>query len=202
MFEPLSVFSAGVLSSVGPCVAPRFVAVAACTTRSSRPALVLGVFLAGLIGAYASFGFAVALLAGAFAHSSAVYGVVAAALFIGGCAAIARPGDEHDAHGRDKAVPALGGVFLLGASFAFVVSPCCTPLVVAILGFASGLGRPLEGAALLALFALGHAAPLILCGGTAARAAALLRRRALTQAASVAGGGLMLGLAGYYALLV
>jgi cytochrome c-type biogenesis protein len=200
MFEPLSVFSAGLVSSVGPCVAPRFVAVAACATRSSQPRLVLATFLAGLIGAYASFGFAATLLAGAFVHSSLVYAAVASALFAGGCVTIARCRHRHG----EVAVggPGLGGIFLLGASFAFVVSPCCTPLVIAILEFASGLGRPLYGAMLLALFALGHAAPLVLCGGAAAHAAAMLRRVALSQAASIVSGGLMLGLAGYYALLV
>ena len=64
------------------------------------------------------------------------------------------------------------------------------------------MGRPLYGAALLALFALGHAAPLILCAGTATRVVRMLRRLALTQAASIVSAGLMLALAGYYALLI
>ncbi len=201
---PGLVFAAGVISSIGPCVAPRFIAMSACASGTRRTSLVVATFTAGLIAAYASFGFAVSLFGGLRTSASVVYGVVAAGMLIAGIVALWRAdyhacNDEH----RKESPRSLGGIFLLGASFAFVISPCCTPLVATILAYTTVVGRsPAYGAMLLALFALGHAVPLIACGALSARVAHHLRRFALAQATSIVSGALMIALAGYYALLI
>jgi cytochrome c-type biogenesis protein len=199
---PLLVLVAGVLSSFGPCVAPRFIALSACAAQARRPKLVLLAFLCGLVSAYGSFGLAASLLAGARLYSSAIYLAVALGLFAGGLATIVH---ATPAPGRDdapKAERTLGGVFLLGASFAFVISPCCTPLVAVILAYTSFVGLPLYGAALLALFAIGHALPIVLYGAVSVRVSRAFLRFSLGQAVGVISGALMLALAAYYALLV
>lgn len=203
VLAPLLVLAAGVTSSFGPCVAPRFIALSACAAQARRPKIVLVAFLAGLIAAYGSFGLAASLLAGARLYSSTIYLIVAIGLSLGGLATIAHaaPGarGEEDAGATEQT---LGGVFLLGASFAFVISPCCTPLVAVILAYTSFVGLPLYGASLLSLFALGHALPIVLYGIVSVRVSRALRRFCLSQAVGVISGALMIGLGGYYALLV
>lgn len=199
---PALVFAAGALSSVGPCVAPRFIAIAGIVARSSgadRLRLV-ALFCSGLTAAYASFGGASALLGGSLRYSQWIYGVLAVAL---GCAGLATLWREGEACRRleRRAPRSAGGVFLLGASFAFVISPCCTPLVAGILAYTSAASDPGYGAALLAVFALGHMLPLFAAAIGAGRVTDALGRIVDGAAAGVVGGSLLLALAGYYAVL-
>src|SRR5579875_305599 len=101
------------------------------------------VFLAGLVAAYASFGTAASLLGGMRAYSSPVYAMVALALAVGGIVTLlhAEHCDDRMGPPAQPAQRSFGGVFLLGASFAFVLSPCCTPLVAMILAYTSLAGR-------------------------------------------------------------
>jgi cytochrome c biogenesis protein CcdA len=86
-------------------------------------------------------------------------------------------------------------------SSAFVVSPCCTPVVAGIAGLTALGGRCGEGIALLVAFALGHALPLLAAGALSARIAALLARPSASSAPAVVSGTLMLALAAYYGVL-
>jgi len=202
-FAPALVFGAGVASSFGPCVAPRFIAVVSCAGAShGRRTLVVPVFLAGLVVAYASFGIASGLLGRAIELSVWTYRLVAVAMLASGVVSLvrARPQAAH-AHEDEHAPTSLGAVFLLGASFAFVLSPCCTPLVAGILAYASTVGDPLYGATLLAAFALGHGLPVALLGLGAGRAVEALRRVSLHQATAVASSILMICLSAFYAVL-
>lgn len=120
---------------------------------------------------------------------------------IGGFAALWR-GEPHCAHPRAReAKGSAGGALLLGASFALVVSPCCTPLVVGILAYTSASGNALYGSTLLACFALGHALPVVGVAFGTSGLLAVLQRHAVRRAAGVVGATLMLGLAAYYAVL-
>jgi cytochrome c biogenesis protein CcdA len=90
---------------------------------------------------------------------------------------------------------------MLGASLSLVVSPCCTPFVAILSSVAFGVARTPLAALNIAAFALGHVLPLVAFGlGTAS-----IRKRFETtvpaRAVSAVNAGLMLGLAGYYALL-
>jgi thiol:disulfide interchange protein DsbD len=95
----------------------------------------------------------------------------------------------------------LGGTFLLGASSAFVVSPCCTPVVAGIAGLTTASGHTGEGVALLAAFACGHALPVVSAGALGTRVARCLRNVAASHASAVVAGTLMLALAAYYGVL-
>lgn len=59
----------------------------------------------------------------------------------------------------------LLGAFFLGILGGILSSPCATPVLVAILAFVAGQGNILLGVALLAVYAIGHCA-LILIAGT------------------------------------
>ncbi|HYZ14840.1 MAG TPA: cytochrome c biogenesis protein CcdA [Candidatus Acidoferrum sp.] len=196
------VFAAGLATSLGPCVAPRYVAVAALVHRSAHPGRVIAAFLAGLIGAYVALGLGAGVLGSLWSSSTAIYVLLAIALAAGGIVTLLRDHrDDHDHH-RTCAVPSnAGGTFLLGASSAFVVSPCCTPAIAGIAGLTTLGGRTFEGCLLLATFALGHGAPLLAAGALGTRISALFARLAASEAPAVIAGTLMLALAAYYGTL-
>jgi cytochrome c-type biogenesis protein len=205
------VFAAGVVTSIGPCAAPRYVAVTACAHAAARrPWTAVAAFAAGLICAYVALGAAAGALGALWAASTAVYAVVAAALVVSGVVTLARagggpnagggPGAHRGSHGP-RTGASSGGVFLLGASSAFVVSPCCTPVVAALAGLTLASGHGAYGTMLLAAFACGHLVPVLICGALGTRLSAALRRVAVSQAPSVVSGSLMLALGAYYGVL-
>lgn len=197
------IFAAGVVSSIGPCVAPRFIAaagLAAGRTRGQAVLLVLA-FVTGLTLTYAAFGAASSLLGRAAQFSAYTYWTVAAALALGGCITLWR-GETACVHRHESVRGAsAGAALLLGSSFALVVSPCCTPLVIAILGYASAGASAGYASMLLACFALGHALPIVSVAFGVNGASRFLERYAVRQAASVVSAALMLALSAYYAVL-
>jgi len=198
------VFAIGVASSIGPCVAPRFLALAACVTGNKNVARTVLSFISGLVVAYLLFGVAISLLSDLQIFASSIYVIVAGALVIGGLYTLWHARTTHDAceHPAGPKLLTWWRTALFGASFAFVVSPCCTPVVIAILVITARMGSPLFGMLLLAIFALGHSVPLIACGVAGARFNAFLSRFRLDQAAAIASGTLMLALGAYYVVLV
>src|SRR5579885_2045611 len=202
LWAPALVFASGAVSSVGPCTAPRFIAVAGITAHRSRgPALgACAAFIGGLVAAYAGFGAAAIVLARVLALSGVVYALLATVLAAAGAAALWRDGRCTRDH-SERTPQSLGGVFLLGASFALVVSPCCTSLVAAILASSAPASSPGLGAMLLAAFAAGHTAVLFLAAFGAHGVSRILQRYAIGEAGSVIGGTLMLALAAFYGAL-
>jgi cytochrome c biogenesis protein CcdA len=216
------VFGAGIVTSAGPCAAPRYVAVAALAHAARAPWRTVAAFTAGLVAAYVALGAAagaVGTAAGAlgalWSASTVIYALLAAVLLAGGIATLLRagaqsPGDAcaHAGTVRDtrdacraRGSASLGGAFLLGASSVVVVSPCCTPVVAAIAGLTLANDRAAEGVGLLAAFAFGHAVPVACIGALGDRFAGALRRLAASQAPAIVSGSLMLALAAYYGAL-
>jgi cytochrome c-type biogenesis protein len=195
------VFFAGAVTSLGPCVAPRFIAVVGLTSSREprRAATMAASFVAGLVAVYACFGAGASLIGHLAQISSWVYGVVAVALGIAGITTLWK--EERIPHGHTRYAVGEGGSFFLGASFALVISPCCTPLVVGILAYASAAGSPFYGTSLLACFALGHALPILGAALGARGVTGIFQRLAVRQAAEVLSAAMMLVLAAYYAVL-
>jgi len=194
------VFGAGIATSIGPCVAPRYIAVAALATSARHPGRVLAAFALGIIAAYVAIGSAAGLTSALRAGSSIVYALLAAALITAGAFALVRGAERPHAH--DVRLPvSVGGTLLLGAASAVVVSPCCTPVVAGIAGLTMVSGRPLEGVALLTCFAAGHVVPAILAAASGRRGTAIFARAAATGASNVVSGTLMLALGTFYGLL-
>ncbi len=198
------VFATGALSSVGPCVAPRFIAAAGLTGGRARreSSIVMLSFISGLVVAYAGFGAAASLVGKAAQFSTYIYYALATALAFAGGAALWGTAETHRCiHFKVRRSTGIGASFLLGASFALVVSPCCTPVVIAILAYTSASGDALYGSTLLAVFAVGHALPLLGVGFGVQQLGELLAGPRLRAAASTASATLMLSLAAYYAVL-
>lgn len=201
-WAPAIVFGTGALTSTGPCVAPRFIAIAGLCSRGGRAAALLacGSFAAGLAFVYAAFAAIASLLPAALWHSRFIYALIAAGLLAGGVLKLWR-----DAHAcRSMARVASAGAaapFLLGAGFGFVVSPCCAPMILGILSLESGAGDPARAAMLLACFAAGHALPLFALAFGASKVADAFNRPDVRAACSVAGGSLLMTLGAYFAVL-
>jgi cytochrome c-type biogenesis protein len=203
-FSFLLLLFAGILTSIGPCIAPRYIAVTALAGAARRPLPAIGAFVAGLIGAYVLLGFAAGGLGMMVGLASTMNSILAVVLFIGGLLTLARARVEgaacaHTRHGStfDRSI---GGVFLLGATSALVVSPCCTPVIVAIFATSSAMGRPIAGALSLGIFALGHTLPLMVAGFAGATFRNLARI-ATSQAPGIVAGALMVALGLYYGAL-
>jgi cytochrome c biogenesis protein CcdA len=159
-------------------------------------------FVFGLIFAYASFGAIAALVGRLLQFSTAIYALLALAMACCGTALLWREPRTECGNGRGAGHhTGAGAAFLLGASFALVVSPCCTPIVLGIIAYTSASGDPLYGSTLLAVFALGHALPVLCVGAGAQRLALILSNGIVKHAVSTTAAALMFALAAYYAVL-
>jgi cytochrome c biogenesis protein CcdA len=127
---------AGTVTSFGPCVAPRYVAIAALLGERRRT-LTIAAFVAGMVTAYTALGFGAGLLAQVAGHASSLYVVLAAVLAAGGLITLCREPSCDHAHHSFRACTQphrVSAVFSLGAASALVVSPCCTPILAAVVG--------------------------------------------------------------------
>lgn len=201
-WAPAIAFAAGALGSLGPCVAPRMLAIAALTVDKppNRGAGVVAVFAAGIIAAYSALALGGTLLWQALRYSAYAYAVVATIMAAAGIAALVRkPGCGR----APDALPAgsMSSVFLLGATSVATFSPCCTPLIAAAVVYAQGTGLTLAWLTLVG-FALGHMVPLVFAaaGSRAAKLTAFSTSDAQI-AAGVVSGALLLGGASFYYVL-
>lgn len=199
---------AGFVTSVGPCIAPRYLTIAAIAHADRRPIVATSAFIAGLMGAYAALGYFAGLLGSLWSLSSAIYAVLALGLIAGGSITLARAVPSDRRGHTCAATPAtagerrsIGAIFLLGAASALVISPCCTPIVAAVVATSTSIGKPLAGALLLLGYAAGHAAPLFFAGSIGARISRLVPRRVTAQAGGIVSAVLMLALGIYYGVL-
>jgi cytochrome c biogenesis protein CcdA len=192
----------GVLTSVGPCVAPRYIAVAA-LLEGRRPYLTIAIFVSGILVAYAALGFGVGILGTLARHASVVYCILAATLAGAGMKTLLQaPRCVHDRHGKNERSMPLSGAFSLGATSALVVSPCCTPVVAAVVGMTAFDANVLSRVTLLVAFALGHTLPLFLAVSGNAFAGRTLLALNDGCAPTVVSGTLMIALGIFYGLLV
>lgn len=190
-------FAAGAVSSLGPCALPRCIAAAGLASRSFRESVVrFAVLQSGLTAGYCILGLGSSVLAALVRHSIAFYVALAALLFFSGLRLLMR---EHTScSGSSTPRRAPGGTFLLGTSFAFVVSPCCTPIVLAV-GTLSP--APAYAASIMAVFAAGHGVTMLAAVTGAQALQQRLRAAVLERASGLFSGTLLIALSAYYAVL-
>lgn len=193
---------AGLVGSLGPCAAPRMIAAAGIgsdRTPVRRRCRLMASLIAGICCGYVTLGLAATVLLRMMQMVGILYvAMCVVLLFVGIKSIVASDGVTSGSgccHGRG----ANGASFFAGMSFALVVSPCCTPIVAGIAAFAQANGDWIYSGLCMACFALGHSAPLAIVGF----ASLTLRERMLRYAPAVGviNGALLLGLAGYYAVL-
>lgn len=193
---------AGMATSIGPCVAPRYVAIAT-ILDGERRALRLVAFIAGVVVVYAVLGLGAGLLGVVTQHASFIDALLAVVLASTGLVTLLRsPACEHERPATRVRTRHLSGIFTLGAASGLVVSPCCTPMIAAVAAFPALDVSPLTRAAMLAVFALGHTSPMLATGLTGAAFAQRVQRWTAGPATSVISGSLLIALGAYYGLLV
>ncbi len=194
------IFLAGLVTSIGPCVAPRYLALASLVSRRGV-ILTVAAFTAGIVTAYVVLGLGAGFVAALLAHTRIVDVVMAVVLVGFGMYTLLREPHECD---DEHAIPAprrASGAFTLGAASALVISPCCTPVIAAIAGLSAFDRDPWFAAIALAAFAVGHAAPLTVAGALGASFADRLRFVASTSAPAMISGTLTIALGCYYGLI-
>jgi thiol:disulfide interchange protein DsbD len=192
-------FGAGIATSLGPCIAPRYLALAA-IIGSRRPLLPIVTFAAGVVLGTIVLGSGAAAIALVVAHTAVIDAIVAVGLIACGIVTLVREPDacRHDPH---HAHAHISGAFALGVASTLVISPCCGPIIAAVAASGAADGDPRTTAAALAAFALGHVAPIVpigLLGTTFARPLTHLRA---TAAPAVISGALTIALGCYYGVL-
>ncbi len=190
---------AGVATSIGPCVAPRYAAVAAIASSGDRARLGrLLAFVAGTLTVYmavATVGSVVIRLAQA---TSVIYYLLALALIVGGIVQLVRDHD-HGSSAQPRHVPSFGAAFLLGAATSSTVSPCCTPILLGLGALSATTSGISTVAGLVVAFTVGHIAPVLVLFGAAGLLKSLLSNHGGAVATVAAAVTIALGC--YYAVL-
>jgi len=190
---------AGAATSVGPCAAPRYVAVV--SLRGSEGGIGrwvrTGAYIAGVTAGSIAIVLSSSLLANLVRVSSFVYLTLALGFLAAGLWSVFRREEpRHCVHH----VPTTGVSLSLGIASAFVVSPCCTPVLVALGAIAGNTGNAGYVLMVAAAFVAGHTGALV----AIARSFDFLRDRFGAQmgdAMNTVAAGLLIALSLYYAVL-
>lgn len=191
-------FVAGISTSVGPCAAPRYLALIGSlqSCRSRDRAVAIGTFAGGLATSYAACAFVAGVLGFVLMHSREMFAALAIAFCTSGILTmVARDGCAHHATGTQ---PSRG--FLSGFASGLVVSPCCAPFVAGTGILAAASGSAIDAAAALAAFLFGHVAPVLIAGGSSLAVPAGIRSATLRGAMATIGGTCSIALGLYYGL--
>lgn len=198
--EAATAFTAGLATSVGPCVAPRYLALSAIAARATGAArwFRIGSFVAGLLLCYALLAATASLIGRLTALSHIVYVALALGFLVFGLyALVVRRSYAHAPHRQSSCTGAL----VSGSALGLVLSPCCSPVIamLAAVGLSSGSLAASLGDALA--FTAGHVVPLVTIGFGFSALERLGPARTFSGAGTTISGGLALALAAYYGLL-
>ena len=191
-------FVAGISTSVGPCAAPRYLALIG-SVHSSRVrdrATSLGSFVGGLATSYAAFAFIAGAVGVVVMHSRELFAGLAIAFCASGVLTmVARTSCVH----REPDVHAGSG-FLAGLSSGLIVSPCCAPFVAGTGMLAAASGSPADALVLLASFLIGHLGPVLVVGVSSLALPSALPFSPVRSAITTIGGTCSLALGLYFGL--
>jgi cytochrome c biogenesis protein CcdA len=194
-------FGAGLAGSIGPCAAPRYLAVAGLAGGADgiARARTLATFIAGVMTGSVAAVFSSGLLARALALESQLY-LMLSVVFCGFGAWMLFVSEQHRCEKRHTAVTVTGGAFAAGAMCALVPSPCCTPVLLG-LGALAASSLSWWSALLAVCFAAGHLLPLGVVALGAEPLARTLVSDSTRSAARYVGAGLALALGAFYGVL-
>ncbi len=194
-------FSLGLITSVGPCVAPRYLALVALVensdakTRWMRSAW----FLGGLAVCYVALTAVTSWAVRIQSISEFVYAALALSfLLIGLNRLVVRVRCEH--WQASQPPTSRGWLWLVGAALGLVISPCCNP----VLGLAGTFSAGSSATAALVsttAFMIGHLGPIALAACGLGAGAKFLRIERWGDPVTTISAALMLALAVYYGLL-
>lgn len=186
----LVAFAAGAVSLLSPCMLPllpgwlAYLAGDAATGASRRARLVLhaAAFVAGFTVVFTVLGLGAGAFGGALVSSrrelEVVGGVLVALLGVAMFDDRVLPRRLRGGSGisSERRIGGPAGAAVVGVVFALAWSPCIGPTLAAVLTIAATGGEAVRGGALLATFALGIGAPLLLVAAFADRLLPRMRR--------------------------
>lgn len=192
-----SAFVAGVASSVGPCIAPRYLMLAAQLAVDEERARVPA-FIAGCLGGYLAYASAGALLAIFRMGTHVIYALLGVGLIASGVRTLLAA--HHAACASKARRPlSLGAASLAGLTSSLMFSPCCTPIAM-MFGFLASQSAGASGAGLLLAFGLGHTLPIALIAF--APSFPCIRNVPVSRdVRATIGGSLLVSVGGLYAIL-
>jgi cytochrome c-type biogenesis protein len=178
------VFAAGLLSAASPCVLAAIPLIIGyvggyAEGNRKRAALFSAVFVMGLSLTFTLLGAAASYFGQLldFLGNWLVYGFAALAILMGlhlmGIISVPLP-LQRSVHVNRRG---LTGAFLLGLLTGAVSSPCATPVLAVILGYASSEKNVLYGSILLFTYAIGHCALIFAAGLSIGIAESLINSR-------------------------
>ncbi|CAK6700538.1 cytochrome c biogenesis protein CcdA [Synechococcus sp. BA-124 BA4] len=182
------VFSAGLLTSLGPCslsLLPITVAYMAGFSSQEAPGRAWQrslSFAAGIVAALVLLGGTTSLLGRLYGQVPGVVPTVVALLAVVmglnllGLVRLPLPAGPDPELWRQR-VPAPLGPLAAGAAFGLAASPCTTPVLAVLLAWIAQQGQPMVGMLLLTCFGAGQVIPLMLAGTAAAAMPRLLALR-------------------------
>ena len=193
-------FAAGLGSSLGPCAASRYVALAALVSSTSGRGRWLQVasFIAGLLLCYALLAVTASLVGALIALSRFVYLGLALCFGILGLRTLT---NAQTCVQRRSADTSPGSAFITGGALGLVISPCCAPVIGIMATVAAASGSFRTGLLAGFAFMLGHISPLATVGIGLKIGERFRVGHAVEAAMSTVGGGLLLSLAFYYGIL-
>ncbi len=184
------VFTAGLLTSLGPCslsllpVTMAYLAGFGAEDQTAQPAWQRSLsFACGIILALVGLGLSSALMGRIYGQVPGLVPLLVASLAVVmglqllGVIQLRLP-QGPDPESWRRAVPAPLAPLTAGLAFGLAATPCTTPVLAVLLGWMAQAGRPLISVLLLTSFGAGQVMPLLLAGTAAASLPALLQLRA------------------------
>ncbi len=166
----------GLLTSIGPCTFLRAATLFGLVGERPQGRQGLGVaawFVEGLIVAYVALGMLLTFVSGFKSAARVVYPVAGVLLVLLGLnmARVLKlpswrgPQWVYALRSRltEQRVSGLNA-FVLGGTFAFMVCPCCLPVLLTVYAFTFASGQFVYGIALVTAFTVAHSLPLLLVG--------------------------------------
>jgi cytochrome c-type biogenesis protein len=193
-------FTAGLATSIGPCVAPRYLALSAIAARTTGRVrwIRIGSFVVGLLTCYALLAAMASLIGQLAAFSRIVYIVLALGFFAFGLQALlVRRSCAH----ASRTQASSAGALLSGTALGLVLSPCCSPVIVMLAAVGASSGSLATSLSAALAFAAGHVAPLVTIGFGFSAVERFAPVRVLSGAGTTISSGLAIALAAYYGLL-
>jgi cytochrome c biogenesis protein CcdA len=201
VWASLAAVAGGALTGIGPCAAPRYVALTGVLAGSAGRErwIRIAAFVGGLCICTLALAAISGLIGAAARYSTPIYCALALALAYYGIRALVVSDRSGCRHSQMRST-SVGGALLIGGSAAFVLSPCCAPVITGI-ALLTAMGSPHLVLVVLSAFVLGHAAPLIVAGCGSAALLTFENRFPVKPPVTVVGAALMLAMSLYYAVL-
>ncbi|MGH7716960.1 MAG: cytochrome c biogenesis protein CcdA, partial [Vulcanimicrobiaceae bacterium] len=190
-----SAFVAGLGTSLGPCIAPRYIILASFITQGIPVCRALA-FVIGCVGGYLVYACAGALISGLRFGTHVIYAILGLGLVWCGVRSLMT---VHACSPKPRSLASFSAAFIAGLSSSMVFSPCCAPIAIGLGLQTSGQDAGMAALILLA-FGLGHTLPL--AAGSLAAASGMVRRCSLPgDFCATVSGALLVMVGGLYALL-